>query len=399
METPRCPGQNLRFWKPEDIFEVACPACGRAIEFFKDDAFRPCTCGVRVRNPRKDMGCAEWCKSANECLDVKAADAGTADDDDGSTRTLSTQDSAFCIHKENLAMSDARARLASKKLMLSDGAWGTQLQQRGLKPGQEPDSWNLDNPGPVKEVASAYVGAGSDVILTNTFGASRIQLSRHGQESRTADINTAGVQISKQAAGAKAAVFASIGPCGKMMMMGEVSADEVLAAFAEQANAIKAGGADGIVVETMTDLAEAELAVKAAVATGLPVVASFTFDSGPDHTRTMMGVTPEQVVEKLGPLGVAVVGANCGIGIDNYITVAGKYRAAWKGPVWIKANAGQPVMVDGKATYTMKPEVFAEQALKLVDAGATIVGGCCGTSPAFIAALKKRFTAAGLFKA
>lgn len=288
--------------------------------------------------------------------------------------------------------------LASKGLLLSDGAWGTQLMKRGLTPGQAPDPWNLDNPEPVGQVASAYVQAGSDIILTNTFGATRIQLARHNQAERTAPINTAGVRISKQAGGEKALVFASVGPCGKMLMMGEISADEVSAAFAEQCEAIKAGGADGIVVESFTDLDEIELAVKAAAATGLPVVASMTYDSGPDHTRTMMGVTPEQAADRLGPAGASVIGANCGIGIDNYILVAGKYRAVWPGPVWIKANAGKPEMVDGRTVYNMQPEVFAERALELIDAGANIIGGCCGTGPEFIAALKDKLLSKGLLK-
>jgi len=293
-------------------------------------------------------------------------------------------------------MTNVAQQLKANKLMVSDGAWGTQLQKRGLQPGEAPDPWNLDRPDPVREVAAAYVAAGSNIILTNTFGASRIQLARHNAADRAAAINTAGVRISKQAAGTKAWVFASIGPCGKMLIAGEVSPEEVSAAFAEQADAIRAGGADGIVVETMTDLDEAELAVKAAAATGLPVVASFTFDSGPDHTRTMMGVTPEQAVERVVPAGAAVVGANCGIGIDNYITVARKYRAIWDGPVWIKANAGVPEIIDGKAVYTMTPETFAQRALELVDAGATVVGGCCGTGPEFITALKANLVKAGL---
>jgi 5-methyltetrahydrofolate--homocysteine methyltransferase len=288
--------------------------------------------------------------------------------------------------------------LSSRKLMLSDGAWGTQLMKRGLKAGQAPDAWNLDNPEPVRQVAAAYVAAGSNIILTNTFGGTRIQLARHNESERTAAINTAGVKISKAAASDKAFVFASIGPCGKMLMMGEIRPEEASAAFAEQANAIKAGGADGIVVESFTDLDEIELATRAAAATGLPVVASLTYDSGPDHTRTMMGVTPEQAAERLGPAGATVIGANCGIGIDNYILVAKKYRAVWKGPVWIKANAGKPEMVDGRTVYNMKPDAFAERAIELVDAGANIIGGCCGTGPEFISALKAKLMSKGLLK-
>ena len=296
-------------------------------------------------------------------------------------------------------MSKVTDLLSSKTLLLSDGAWGTQLMKRGLEPGQAPDPWNLDQPGPVGEVALAYVSAGSNIILTNTFGGTRIQLARHNEAPRTAAINTAGVKISKQAAGTKAFVFASMGPCGKMLMMGEIGSAEVSAAFAEQAAAIKAGGADGIVVESFTDLEETELAVKAAAATGLPVVASLTYDSGPDHTRTMMGVSPEQAAARLGPAGATVIGANCGIGIDNYILVARKYRAVWPGPIWIKANAGMPEVVNGKTAYRMTAETFGQRAVELVEAGATIIGGCCGTGPEFIAALKRELTHRGMLKA
>ncbi|MBN1912031.1 MAG: homocysteine S-methyltransferase family protein, partial [Pirellulales bacterium] len=172
--------------------------------------------------------------------------------------------------------------------VVTDGAWGTQLQARGLGTGECPDAWNLSQPDKVREVAAAYVAAGSDVILTNTFGANRFMLARHELSDQAAAINEAGVRLSREAAGDRAKVFASMGPTGLMLMMGDVDPSDFEAAFAEQAAAMAAAGADAIVVETMSDPAEAQLAVAAAKKTGLPVVGCMTFDSGADGDRTMM---------------------------------------------------------------------------------------------------------------
>lgn len=277
--------------------------------------------------------------------------------------------------------------------LLLDGGWGTQLQNRGLEVGEHPDLWNLSNPEKVLEVAEAYIEAGSDVILTNTFGGTRFTLGRHGSEDKVAEINKAGVEISRRAAAGKAKVFASMGPSGVVLMMGNVSEDQLYEAFLEQARAMAEGGADGIVVETMSDPAEAVLAVKAAKTTGLPVAACMVFDSGKNKDRTMMGTTPEQAVEKLTEAGADIVGSNCGQGIDGFIPICQRMRAATDLPVWMKANAGLPEVVDGKTVYRQSPEVFAEKAMQLVEAGANFVGGCCGTSPEFIAAVRKSLDA------
>jgi methionine synthase I (cobalamin-dependent) len=274
--------------------------------------------------------------------------------------------------------------------LLLDGGWGTQLQLRGLETGQHPDIWNLVNPDKVKEVALAYVDAGSDIILTNTFGSSRFMLQKHNAADKVEAINKAGVEISKQAANGKAKVFASIGPSGIVLMLGAVSEDEIYAGFLEQANAIAAAEPDGIVIETMSDPAEAVIAVKAAKTTGLPVAVSMVFDSGKNKDRTMMGTTPEQAVEKLTAAGADIIGANCGQGIDGFIPICQRMRAVSKVPLWMKANAGLPEIKDGKTVYTQTAEVFAEKAMLLLDAGADFIGGCCGTTPEFIAAVKKR---------
>ncbi|MEN6495763.1 MAG: homocysteine S-methyltransferase family protein [Thermoguttaceae bacterium] len=272
--------------------------------------------------------------------------------------------------------------------VITDGAWGTQLQQRGLDVGACPDAWNLAHPERVEEVARAYVEAGSQVILTNTFGANRFILAKHHLAEKVAEINRAGVEISRRAARGQARVFASIGPSGVMLMMGEVPAEQLREAFAVQAQAMAEAGADAVVVETMSDVAEARLAVEAAHETGLPVVACMTFDSGKNRDRTMMGVTPEQAAEELSAAGADVIGSNCGQGIEGFHEICRRLHAATDRPIWIKANAGLPEVVDGRVTYAMTPRKFALHVPALLEAGASFVGGCCGTSPEFIRAVR-----------
>ncbi len=282
--------------------------------------------------------------------------------------------------------------LISAGPVLTDGSWGVYLQSLGLQPGESPDVWNLTHPDRVAKVAQAYVEAGSRIILTNTFGASRIMLARHGYADQAYAINRAGAQISRTAAADKAKVFASIGPSGAMLMMGDVTEEDLAAAFDEQAKGLAEGGADAIVVETMSDLTEATLAVKAARATGLPVVASMTFDTGKNKDRTMMGVTPEQAAEELAAAGADAIGANCGQGIEGYVPICARLHAATSLPIWIKPNAGLPQMEDGHTVYKTTPEEFASYAGELLQAGASFVGGCCGSNPEFIRALARQIS-------
>ena len=273
--------------------------------------------------------------------------------------------------------------------VLLDGGWGTELQLRGLEIGQHPDLWNFSHPEKVEAVARSYVEAGSQIILTNTFGSTRFTLTKHGFQDKVAEINQAGVQISKKAAGNQAKVFASIGPTGMMLMTGNITPVEMENAFCEQAVALAQAQPDGLVIETMSDPEEAVLAVKAAKSTGLPVVACLVFDSGKNKDRTMMGTTPEQAVERLTEAGADVIGANCGQGVDGFLPICERMRKVTDLPLWMKANAGLPELVDGKAIYKETPEQFAVKILELIQAGANFVGGCCGTTPAFIAAVKK----------
>jgi methionine synthase I (cobalamin-dependent) len=274
-------------------------------------------------------------------------------------------------------------------VVLTDGAWGTELQERGLGPDELPDFWNFSHPERVEEVARAYVEAGSEIILTNTFRANRLAVAERDPAVDIAALNRAGVEISRRAAQGKARVFASMGPSGKLLVDGAVTGEQLRAAFAEQAEALAGAGADGIVIETMSDLAEAAIAVAAAKATGLTVVACMVFDSGKNKDRTMMGATPEQAAEALASAGADVVGANCGNGIAGYVPICRRLRAATRLPVWIKPNAGLPELAGGKVIYRTTPEEFARFVPDLVQAGASYIGGCCGTTPEFIRAARR----------
>lgn len=287
-------------------------------------------------------------------------------------------------------MHELIAQLIAHGPVLTDGAWGTQMQARGLKLGACPDQWNLSNPETVEEIARSYVDAGSQVISTNTFGATSYSLARHGLESKVVEINRAGAQISRRAAGDKAKVFASMGPTGVMLMMGEATPDQVRDAFTVQACALAEGGADAFVIETMSDPAETKLAVEAARTTGLPVVACMVFDSGRDHDRTMMGTTPEEATRTLEDAGADCIGANCGQGIEGFLAICRRLHDATDRPIWIKANAGLPKVIAGETVYTETPEGFADHVPGLLEAGAAFIGGCCGTSPEFIRAICRR---------
>lgn len=284
-------------------------------------------------------------------------------------------------------MNELIAELIAEGPVLTDGAWGTQMQARGLAVGACPDEWNLSNPQAVEEVARAYVDAGSRVIITNTFGATSFSLARHGLADKVVQINRAGAEISKRAAGNRAKVFASIGPSGVMLMMGEVTPDQLREAFVVQAQALAEGGADALVIETMSDQAEARIAVEAARTTGLPVVACMVFDSGKDHDRTMMGTTPEEAARALEEAGADCIGSNCGQGIEGFLPICRRLRGTTDRPLWIKANAGLPKVVAGETVYTQTPDGFAGHVPGLLEAGANFVGGCCGTTPEYIRAV------------
>jgi len=278
-------------------------------------------------------------------------------------------------------------------ITLTDGAWGTEFQKLGAVTGVCTDEWNLSKPELVRQVAESYIRAGSRVILTNTFRANSISLAQYGLLDRIVEINRAGVRISRQAAGDSALVFASIGPSGKMLLSKEVNPEQLRQAFCQQAIALAAEGPDALLIETMTDLAEARIAAAAALETKLPVIVSFVFDSGKNRDRTIMGISPEQAVAALANEGISAIGANCGLGIRDFIPICKRLVAATSLPVWMKPNAGLPEMVAGAAHYKTTPAEFAASAQELVAAGATFLGGCCGTNPDFIRALAQELSA------
>ncbi len=279
--------------------------------------------------------------------------------------------------------------LIEKGPVVTDGSWGTQMQKRGLKRGQCPDSWNLSHADQVQAVAEQYIAAGSQVILTNTFGASRLSLANFKLAEKAAEINSAGVQISKEAAADRACVFASIGPTGKMLVTGETSQDELRMVFEEQAIAQAQAGADGILVETMIDVAEAKIAALAAKQTGLPVIVSMVYDSGENKDCTMMGNSPEDVVAEIINVGVDGIGANCGQGIEAFLPICRRLRQATAMPIWIKPNAGLPEIIDDNVVFQTSAADFVQHVPDLIQAGANFIGGCCGTDETFVKAIRQ----------
>jgi 5-methyltetrahydrofolate--homocysteine methyltransferase len=280
------------------------------------------------------------------------------------------------------------------RVLLGDGAMGTQLQQAGLPPGGCGEAWNLDEPEKILAIQKAYVEAGSDCLITNTFGGSRIMLERHDEEGRVRPINRAGVEIARRAFSfggeREGYVLGDIGPFGGLMEpYGEIPEALVEKAFAEQAEALVSGGVDAIIIETQTALEELGIAIAAAKAAGAPaVIGSMAFDKMQegDEVRTMMGTSPEQAAEFMAEAGCDIVALNCGTGIDIRLAVdiAKRYRSVCGLPIMAQPNAGLPVLENMKVLYKETPEEMARGLEDLLDVGVSIVGGCCGSAPAHI---------------
>ena len=280
-------------------------------------------------------------------------------------------------------------RLRQGDLLISDGATGTFLQQHGLEPGGCPEEFNASHPEVVREMARQYFEAGSDLVLTNSFGGSVFMQKKYGYGERVAEFNRLAAEHARSQAPDGRFVVGSVGPTGEFLEpLGPVSETEMYEAFVEQVKALEAGGADGVAVETMTAVEEAELAVRAAREnTDLVVMATMVFDKGPRGFFTMMGVTPERAVQTMQAAGAHVVGSNCGNGIDNMVDIARRMRAETEGFLLIHSNAGIPAMKGGQIIYPESPEYMAERFQELAELGVNIIGGCCGTGPEHIRAL------------
>ena len=288
--------------------------------------------------------------------------------------------------------------LSNTRVVIGDGAMGTELQRAGLAVGECGDRWNLEQPGRVIAIHTAYIEAGSEAIVTNSFGSNRWVLGRYGLADRVVAINRAAAIAARRAAARTASVLGDIGPCGGFLRpLGDIEPDILEAEFTGQARALLDGGADAIIIETMSALDELQIAIRAARAAGAPlVIASMAFDRVPNgNIRTMMGVSPEQAAQAAVETGADIVGANCGTHTtaEDFARVVAAYRQVTERPVMIQSNAGSPELVDGRAVYRLTPDEFADGMKAVVAAGANIVGGCCGTTPAHIAALARQLKA------
>ncbi|MBI5021557.1 MAG: homocysteine S-methyltransferase family protein [Ignavibacteriales bacterium] len=282
-------------------------------------------------------------------------------------------------------------RLKRPEVIIADGAMGTMLFQRGLKPGECPELMNLDHPEVLEDIARLYLDAGAEIIQTNTFGGSPLKLSAYGLDDKTEEINSKAVQAVRKVVKDKAYVSASCGPSGKLLEpFGDTKSITIFESYLRQLKILICNGVDLICIETMTDLNETILAVRAvrSISSEIPVCATMTFDKTPRGFYTIMGVSIKQAVDGLTEAGVDVIGSNCGNGIERMIEIAQEFRKHTDLPIIIQSNAGLPVMKNGELIYNETPEFMAEKSRELLTVGVKIIGGCCGTTPNHIAAMR-----------
>ncbi|NIM04572.1 MAG: methionine synthase [Armatimonadetes bacterium] len=273
--------------------------------------------------------------------------------------------------------------------IIGDGGYGATIISHGLASGECEESWNLAHPERIEGFHREFIQAGSELLQANTFGANRVSLARHSLADKVGEMNRAGVEIARRAAAGKDIfVVGSMGPCGELLQpYGDLTEDSALHAFSEQAAALAKAGADGLFVETFTSIEEAEIAVRAAKQTGLPVAASMSFQAS---GATVMGVKPEQAVERLSAAGADIIGANCGIGPAQLFPIMQEIKSCFSGPTLAQPNAGMPQLVEGKTVFPETPETMADFAVRFRDLGINIIGGCCGTRPEHIWAMAEQ---------
>jgi len=289
-------------------------------------------------------------------------------------------------------MTNLPERLSKGEVLVADGAMGSLLIQRGLKSGECPEALNTRQPQILEEIAKLYLDAGADLVQTNTFGGSPMKLAEYGLDERTEELNRAAVTCVRRAVAGRALVSGSCGPSGRILKpYGDAEPDDLYRGFGRQIKSLTEAGVDVICIETMTDADEADLAIRAAksIAPDTPVMATMTFDKTPRGFFTVMGVSIPAAAERLAKAGADILGSNCGNGIENMVNIAREFRVATKLPLLIQANAGLPELREGKLVYPETPEFFAAKARELMDAGVSIIGGCCGTGPEHIQALRQ----------
>jgi 5-methyltetrahydrofolate--homocysteine methyltransferase len=289
-------------------------------------------------------------------------------------------------------MENLLKRLKDGEILVADGAIGTMLMDFGLKPGKPPESFNLTNTKSLEEIASLYLDAGADIIQTNTFGASPLRLSFYSLEDKTEEINRNAVFAARKVVKDRAYISGSCGPAGRLLKpYGEVEPEEIYCSFERQIKSLIRAGVDVICIETMTDLKEATLAIQAAktISASTPVIATMTFDPTPRGFYTIMGVSIKDAAQGLEKAGADIIGSNCGNGIENMIEIGKEFRKYSSLPLIIQSNAGIPRIQGDKLIYPEAPEFMAEKAKELILAGVSIIGGCCGTTPEHIKALRK----------